>query len=415
MYAAELSDSPIGEQQDGPLDQPPERQSRLRHWTWKFSSRIGYSYAATLPRRHHDQRRKPIPFQPRSSAESGVPLHPCSSTAGLLKESSSDPEPVLKPLTHETIRESASEVNDEPSPYDYQDSHALVSPHPRHPVWDDEPNSNTPYDNPYYTRQISDSLWLPRDPLGLLDLDDTVDVRISITSEPGAGRLGPWPEGEFIGSVLSSVFAASFGSIEDDSSSVHQSESVELHGNEVINLPAGIASRVESVGREQVMEASSHMRPSLLGPRRSSNSGARSVHLRRQSSGHDLPTSGFQPFAVRSVASLQRPPSSHVSFPVPRHRSTSVSALGFGLPSERRTTSQLQPPSAGFRSSRRSNSIPRSPGVGSVISTREALVGEAIAEEQVVAEERLRQEEAERQRAKESRSWLTSWMYSSPR
>ena len=47
-------------------------------------------------------------------------------------------------------------------------------------------------------------------------------------------------------------------------------------------------------------------------------------------------------------------------------------------------------------SAQRVNSIPRSPGAASVVSAREALVGEAIAEEQVVAEERLRQEEAEK-------------------
>lgn len=80
---------------------------------------------------------------------------------------------------------------------------ALCSSHPPHPSWNDDSSPEHGYENPYYSRAITDFLWLPRDPLAILDLDDTVDLRVSITSEPGAGKLGTWSEEDFIGSTLS--------------------------------------------------------------------------------------------------------------------------------------------------------------------------------------------------------------------
>ena len=66
------------------------------------------------------------------------------------------------------------------------DSHTLTV------AWDDESHVDTPYDNPFYTKAISDVLWLPRDPFGILDLDDTINLRVSLTSELSAGQLGVW-------------------------------------------------------------------------------------------------------------------------------------------------------------------------------------------------------------------------------
>ncbi|KAF6757411.1 hypothetical protein DFP72DRAFT_845840 [Ephemerocybe angulata] len=47
-----------------------------------------------------------------------------------------------------------------------------VVPHPPPLPWDDHQSVDLPYDNPYYTREISNALWLPRDPVNVLDLDD---------------------------------------------------------------------------------------------------------------------------------------------------------------------------------------------------------------------------------------------------
>ncbi|KAI0346019.1 DUF221-domain-containing protein [Trametopsis cervina] len=408
----ELASTPFGDDNEHTTGGDEEKrggQSRLRYLTWRFSNKIGFSYGPTSPNRH-DHHRKPNPFKPRSSAESGAPLHPSHSRASLLKKWSEEVASVPQGPAIESIPDCIDEQHDS----DNQSTPVLVSPHPRHPVWDDEPNPDTPYDNPYYTRPISDTLWLPREPAGILNLDDTVDLRISITSEPGAGRLGPWPEDEFVVSTLSSVFAASFGTGDDEISI--QLSSRQVDGTELINLPAGIASRVESIGREVDVETTSIRRPSLARPRSSAGSTRRPTPLRAASVPQELPSrTGVRSFSQSSRTNphRSRPELSQLSLPTPhnRYRSTSFSALGIGLPSH------LHPPlptrsMLSVRSGTRSANLPASPGIASIISTREAVVGEAIAEEQEVVEERLRQEEAENEKAKEPRSWLTSWMYS---
>ncbi len=376
---------------------------------------MGFSYGATLPRRHAHHR-QPNPFGPRSSAESSSPLQPSSSRAALLKKPASDAKHFCSLASQELVREAPLEhVNEAPS-QEHHDLHALVSPHPRHPVWDDEPNHDTPYDNPYYTRSISDTLWLPRDPTGILNLDDTVDLRVSITSEPGAGRLGVWDEEEFIGSALSSVFAGSFGSA-DDTSSVRRS-SAHVDGTEVINLPPGIASRVEASSRESGAASNLHPRLPLGKVRTSSNSTRRPIAFRRvsaplESSSDASPGSVSQ--GSQPGSSIPRPDPSYFSLPPPRsrHRGPSFSTLGLGSPSE--IPIQRVPTLAtSVRSRATSGNLPHSPGMASIISTRDAVVEEAIAEEQEVVAEQSRKEQCEQERAK-PRSWLTSWMYSSVR
>ncbi|KAI0697898.1 hypothetical protein BC835DRAFT_1336744 [Cytidiella melzeri] len=408
-YVEELPNSRSGDEQDGSTvdDHDNQRpQSRLRYLTWKISNTIGFSYQ---PQRHHNQRRQPNPFGPRSSADSTAPLRHSPSRSELIKKSAV--------TCQEIIYEAPSEHAPEPSTHDPHGVQALVSMHARHPVWDDESNPDTPYDNPYYTRPISDTLWLPRDPVDILNLDDTVDLRISITSEPGAGRLGPWHEEEFIGSALSSVFATtSFGNIDDDGSSVHHSVT-QLDGTEVINLPTGIASRAESIDRE--LDTVSTTRRPLVKPRTSSTSTRRPVTLRKESTPHEIPShANFRSFsqASQSNASQYGPETSQHTLQSHRayRRSSSFNALGLGVASEPHIPGA--PTSAiTFRSRTMSFNSQASPGAASVISTREAVVGEAIAEEQQVVEEHSKQEEAELEKAKEPRSWLTSWLYSSVR
>lgn len=80
---------------------------------------------------------------------------------------------------------------------DEADAEALVVPHPPLQPWEDVP----PYqrargydDQPAYTDGYDDFLWLPRDPLSTLDLDDTVQMRLSLTTSIGGiGKFGEWP------------------------------------------------------------------------------------------------------------------------------------------------------------------------------------------------------------------------------
>ncbi|CAE6413902.1 unnamed protein product [Rhizoctonia solani] len=50
----------------------------------------------------------------------------------------------------------------------------LVVPGPKLQRWDDAPNGSASYECPYYLDQGHRALWLPRDPCGPIDLDDTI-------------------------------------------------------------------------------------------------------------------------------------------------------------------------------------------------------------------------------------------------
>jgi hypothetical protein len=68
----------------------------------------------------------------------------------------------------------------------------LIRPHPKTGPWDDAPRYDIPYQNPAYTCRIDDFLWLPRNPVGKLNLDDTVEMRKAIRTEEHLGALGEW-------------------------------------------------------------------------------------------------------------------------------------------------------------------------------------------------------------------------------
>jgi hypothetical protein len=88
-------------------------------------------------------------------------------------------------------------VHEPDQPIHHDLPNQLVVPHPPLAPWEDIP----PYqrmrgysDQPAYTDDYDDFLWLPRDPLSTLDLDDTVEMRLSLTtSAGGSGRIGDWP------------------------------------------------------------------------------------------------------------------------------------------------------------------------------------------------------------------------------
>lgn len=382
-----------------PSDASPS-MSRMNFLPWKFSSRVGLSYG-TIARRHHNHR-PPLPFGARGSGDSVVPLHQCSSTAGLLRKGSILTDHALPILTDQPITEEPHEM-----PIVHTENNvpiSLVHRHPPLPTWDDNPDPDFPYDNPYYTGQISETLWLPRSPLGILDLDDTVDMRISLTSDPSAGQLGAWTEEEFVGGALTSVFASSVSSVDEIGATTTLGRS--LDGSETISLPPAIASRIDSFNREH--DVATTRRPSFLTPRRTSTaSTGRVTTMRRRTVDLAGPSTGFRSFSMGAATDTDLPRAAHSLLTVPaghkRQRSASTGLVGLQRPNESGRATPTQPflrPTL--------SSIAH----GSVISTHEAVVGEAIAEEQEAAEERQRQEEAKEVKAKEPRSWLTAWMFS---
>lgn len=388
----------------------------------RLASKFHFSYATIPARPHARPRHKRNPFQPEASAAPGhlyVPMdEPTSASAQVI------PSPSAQYHQFPEVRGKGIEEK-QPT--------ALCSPHPLHLAWDDDSSTDHGYENPYYSRTLMDSLWLPRDPLGTLDLDDTVDLRISITSEPGAGKLGTWNEEDFIGSTITLPSALSSFSDVGDDISVYTTAVRQLNGDELINLPAGIASRVEHIDKEQNVEDTDTLRrPSIMQRRTSSSNSSRAtsphLNLRRPSTFDAGPSSGFRSFSLgaESPSSAGISPTSatstHVSSDRRRRNRASTMDAGSSLrpviviPISRHQASksllsvvEQQPSSA------HSSKFLSSPRASSIISTRDAVVGEVIVEEQEATQERIRQEEVEAEKAKQPRSLFTAWMFARPK
>jgi hypothetical protein len=157
--------------------------TRLKTWLrkWHFATKfIGHMTPTGY--------RRPIPFDHVffSRLDRWISFHP---------DEVSREEPVPENLCSPDLDPRMAEVPAEPIHHDLPNS--LVVPHPPLAPWEDIP----PYqrmrgysDQPAYTDDYDDFLWLPRDPLSTLDMDDTVEMRLSITtSAGGSGRISDWP------------------------------------------------------------------------------------------------------------------------------------------------------------------------------------------------------------------------------
>ncbi|CAO1613033.1 unnamed protein product [Parajaminaea phylloscopi] len=73
----------------------------------------------------------------------------------------------------------------------------LVRPHAKI-RWDDTPNNQARYNNPFYSCDLDPFLWLPRDPMAPLNLCDTVEWHgpAFVSSDGGEGKVGEWEEDE---------------------------------------------------------------------------------------------------------------------------------------------------------------------------------------------------------------------------
>lgn len=341
----------------------------------------------------------------------------------------------------------------------------LVTEHEKHPPWDDSSRLDRPFDNPYYVRPIDNHLWLPRNPVGLLNLDDTVNVFRSLTSDASLGQLGEWVEEGIALADLPDAESVDNASLADTDSisppPVRRGMTGSLSGSEDIQLPPEIAQRVENLENERDVDHAeefgarrppafrrpslvpSFRRPSLIS-RRSTNSDfkrdspprtprprASESHLpegqaftrpRTAESRQPRPTtagsrtstmyraSSLSPPRASSFMSSTTGPNSHV---FPRRRESSAFA---DLAINNGIYPQPLPHAAhshvSFATAATGRTKARSGSASSVpITTREAVVGEVIAEEQHATEIRER-EEATGEKAPSTRSWLTSWMYS---
>lgn len=109
----------------------------------------------------------------------------------VFEEESKDLKPIVRSETDEELLHEPDHAIQHPI------ARTLVTRH--HPLrpWEDippYPRSRGYSDQPAYTDDYDDFLWLPRDPLSTLDLDDTVEMRLSLTtSTGGSGKIGDWP------------------------------------------------------------------------------------------------------------------------------------------------------------------------------------------------------------------------------
>ena len=157
---------------EGKTDNPDTKQSPVKQTrisaTWRAPRLFPFNYTMSPPRARSNTQRRPIPFE-----NTGVHYAP------VRVESPEATDYRTTALVHVT------ESNNDKSG-------SLVSPCPPHPRWIDESDPDQPFDNPYYSRPIKNSLWLPRNPCGLLDLDDTIDLSEALTSSEICGHLRSW-------------------------------------------------------------------------------------------------------------------------------------------------------------------------------------------------------------------------------
>lgn len=389
-----------------------------RFQTWRLPTWVNFSYS-TVPRRLRlHERRKPNPFGPRARSFSS--LHsvdengktPSTSTQG---ESSAA-------ILDRTVESPPAEQPRQPPE---RISISLVQRHPPLAAWDDEPRHDIPYDNPYYTRPITNALWLPRNPLGLLDLDDTVDVRQALTSEPGTGDVDHLfgPE-----SSASPVFQLPSSVPDDEQPSLPTTR--QYSGSEDIDLPEGIKSRIATIDQEVDVESTRPRRPSLFARHRSGSNismksgdrasrglpgrsqimdGSRPEFPRKSSSDH-------APRSFRERASSYLPPPN-------LHFQSQFRGLDPGSRPDLHAQAEFARSTASIvRHGGSRVSLPHPINVTqevtatpreAVVTTREAVVTEAIAEEHLATEERLRREHAAAglNHGRMRRSWFTSWIY----
>ncbi|QRV77375.1 tranport-associated late exocytosis protein [Ceratobasidium sp. AG-Ba] len=293
----------------------------------------------------------------------------------------------------------------------------LVVSHTRREPWDDAPDHTATYDNPYYTQDVPEYLWLPKNPLSELDLNDTVNLHRALTSVAEGGDMA-----ESIFTDEEAAIGSYYGGGDVDPFA----ESVT--GREDIALSAVILERVD------------HGDPgddSDLGDAESTGT----IFSRRPSSGthvsRRIPSTAFRSFSagVRRSGTTQAPmspnrlrshsvgvgvdPALQPDLNVQAQFLPSPTTPGLAPPTLRRLASQLSigRSNDGRRSNEATPIRPNRPrantGASAALSVREALLREVCEEERTAAEERIRQELHESEHLTAPRKW-TKWMYSKP-
>jgi len=300
------------------------------------------------------------------------------------------------------------------------DENQSVIPHPPPVSWDDQVIVDLPYDNPFYTRAVDTSLWLPRNPCGLLNLDDTVKMRVSLTVEHAAGELGTLqyrlperkPPGE-MSQISSSPMMVQSDSVASPVS--FTCEYTATDGSQEIELPPAIVKRVQA--GEMDVERIPRPRTSSGHCGKSLGSAAKSAPSLGSSIGHGLKgrrvstTSNDTEHSGRGrshsiLSTLQLPPpvqhvmSSEHEMVIRYEEHLQIDEIPTNA-----STSRLPPLPP----------LVLPPSRTQTLSTSDAIFCEVLAEEQDTKEHRIREEQTEAAvRLRLDKSWWTSWMFKKP-
>jgi hypothetical protein len=248
----------------------------------------------------------------------------------------------------------------------HQHTHPVVS-HPVPGPWDDQTAVDRPYNNPFYSRPIDNVLWLPRNPCGMLDLDDTIDLRTPL------------------GIQISELVSPTEPPREAKTASLVQQLSEEPlpNGTEEIELPEVIIKRIRSreidvqqISNRQYQKEPSHTStsPGQWHQISAVNGGPPNLTGRSLSDGINV---------VRPRASRR------TSFAPRLFRARSIDVEQGAQRSACYNASEDTP--------QRQN-----------IPTHQAIVHEVLAEEDLI---RQLEEKIHREETKVTKSWLTSWMF----
>ena len=126
---------------------------------------------------------------------------------------------------------------------------------------DDESDPDHSYDNPYNSGPIRNSLWLPRNPCGLLDLDDTINLSRALTSSDNPGDLRSWIVGSrSLPSDFQSLFSdhppASMYGAPPESQTLSATVLRHSSNNKEIAFPPNLAPSIHSIHSTNAHEVS---------------------------------------------------------------------------------------------------------------------------------------------------------------
>lgn len=402
------------------------RSPRMSVFTWRLPAWVNFSYSTMNQRGHRPQHRRPNPFGPHKDKDltEAVQVRPGVQEVHKPEqrvEETAVNEIKITPNGYPWNMPASNPKNDPAIMNTNINTLSMTGPVVRHPPplpWDDQATIDLPYDNPFYTRTIDNVLWLPRNPAGILDLDDTVDLKVAIPVEVAAGQLGTWlglGETESPDEQYDPTPNAASSEYIPKSPGIPHTPLPEVDGTEEIDLPLVIAKRVQA--KEPDVENTLRPRRSSIFLRKASGdkgnsmgpSSSSALSIPRRPTVTERPNlPSFRSFSAEPSPTGAKS-SSTLQIPHPtmtRARSSTIQDLGA------RPDAHAQADFVAANHSRSQVSL-NAPKLSRTqnVSAAQAIFHEVLEEERRALHDRLEEETAEATKSQSTKSWLTSWMF----